>query len=123
MRHSRAPPASRTPQKLRGRHVRREKIGPMTNPPLHSPPAFLFDLDGTLVDSVYQHVLAWREALADTGMELSVWRIHRRIGMSGGLFVNALSRETGVPIGSEDVERLQNLHGQAFQRMASQVRP
>ena len=63
-----------------------------------SPPAFLFDLDGTLIDSVYQHVLAWREALEDTGMELSVWRIHRRIGMSGGLFVNALSRETGVAI-------------------------
>ena len=58
-------------------------------------PAFLFDLDGTLVDSVYQHVLAWREALEDTGIELSVWRIHRRIGMSGGLLVNALLRETG----------------------------
>ena len=47
-------------------------------------PAFLFDLDGTLVDSVYQHVLAWREALERGGIELSVWRIHRRIGMSGG---------------------------------------
>jgi beta-phosphoglucomutase-like phosphatase (HAD superfamily) len=53
----------------------------------------LFDLDGTLVDSVYQHVLAWREALEKVGIELSVWRIHRRIGMSGGLLVNALLRE------------------------------
>ncbi len=34
-------------------------------------PAFLFDLDGTLVDSVYQHVLAWREALEKAGIELS----------------------------------------------------
>jgi len=58
------------------------------------PPAFLFDLDGTLVDSVYQHVLAWHEVLGEAGMELSVWRIHRRIGMSGGLFVAALLRET-----------------------------
>jgi len=58
-------------------------------------PTFLFDLDGTLVDSVYQHVLAWREALEKAGIELSVWRIHRRIGMSGGLFINALLRETG----------------------------
>ncbi len=58
-------------------------------------PALLFDLDGTLVDSVYQHVLAWHEVLGKAGMELSVWRIHRRIGMSGGLFVNALLRETG----------------------------
>lgn len=44
--------------------------------------AFLFDLDGTLVDSVYQHVLAWREVLEQAGIDLSVWRIHRRIGMS-----------------------------------------
>src|SRR5579884_1884543 len=58
-------------------------------------PAVLFDLDGTLVDSVYYHVLAWREALARAGIELSVWRIHRRIGMSGGLFVKALLRATG----------------------------
>ena len=34
---------------------------------------FLFDLDGTLVDSVYQHVLAWREALDQEGIDLSVW--------------------------------------------------
>ena len=54
-------------------------------------PALLFDLDGTLVDSVYQHVIAWQEALATCGIELSVWRIHRRIGMSGGLFIDALS--------------------------------
>ena len=58
-------------------------------------PAFLFDLDGTLVDSVYQHVLAWQDALDEVGIELPVWRIHRKIGMSGGLFVNALIRETG----------------------------
>jgi beta-phosphoglucomutase-like phosphatase (HAD superfamily) len=54
-----------------------------------------FDLDGTLVDSVYQHVLAWREALEEAGIELAGWRIHRRIGMSGGLFMNALMREIG----------------------------
>ena len=62
--------------------------------------AFLFDLDGTLVDSVYQHVLAWREALESEGIELSVWRIHRRIGMSGGLLTNMLLRETGLRAGS-----------------------
>ena len=59
-------------------------------------PVFLFDLYGTLVDSVYQHVLAWKEALDSEGIELSVWRIHRKIGMSGGLFTNQLVRETGV---------------------------
>jgi hypothetical protein len=56
--------------------------------PMRIEPAFLFDLDGTLVDSVYQHVLAWKEALDSEGVDLSVWRIHRKIGMSGGLFTN-----------------------------------
>jgi HAD superfamily hydrolase (TIGR01549 family) len=87
-------------------------------------PAFLFDLDGTLIDSVYQHVLAWHEALETVGTELSVWRIHRRIGMSGGLLVNALLRETGDGLGAADAERLQKLHAEAFERrFASQVRP
>jgi HAD superfamily hydrolase (TIGR01509 family) len=95
----------------------------MNSPLSISPPAFLFDLDGTLVDSVYQHVLAWREALERAGIELAVWRIHRRIGMSGGLFVNALARETGSPLSPADAERLQNLHAEAYKRFASQVRP
>src|SRR5437899_70547 len=85
--------------------------------------AFLFDLDGTLVDSVYQHVLAWREALEAGGIRLAVWRIHRRIGMSGGLFVNALLRETGHSVSAEEAERLQRIHGEAYGRYVSQVRP
>jgi HAD superfamily hydrolase (TIGR01509 family) len=86
-------------------------------------PAILFDLDGTLVDSVYQHVLAWREALEAGGIRLSVWRIHRRIGMSGGLMVNALAHETGARLGSEEVARLQKVHAEAYKRLADQVRP
>lgn len=85
--------------------------------------AFVFDLDGTLVDSVYQHVLAWREALESGGMHLAVWRIHRQIGMSGGLFINALLRETGHTVSTEEASRLQQAHGEAFKRYASQVRP
>lgn len=84
--------------------------------------AFLFDLDGTLVDSVYQHVLAWREALEAGGIHLAVWRIHRQIGMSGGLFVNALARETGHTLSAEQAERIHLVHGEAFKRYASQVR-
>lgn len=86
-------------------------------------PSFLFDLDGTLVDSVYQHVLAWQEALDEEGIELSVWRIHRKIGMSGGLFTNQLLRETGGGIGPERVERLRRLHAAAYQRQAGRIRP
>jgi len=85
--------------------------------------AFLFDLDGTLVDSVYQHVLAWREALEAGGIHLAVWRIHRQIGMSGGLFVNALARETGRSLSPEEAERIHQVHSEAFKRYSSQVRP
>ncbi len=85
--------------------------------------AFIFDLDGTLVDSVYQHVLAWKHALDQEGIALSVWRIHRRIGMSGGLFTNMLLRETGQPISAERVERLRRLHAEAYQAQATQVQP
>jgi HAD superfamily hydrolase (TIGR01509 family) len=85
--------------------------------------AFLFDLDGTLVDSVYQHVLAWRSALEKGGIELAVWRIHRRIGMSGGLFVNALSRETGRHLAKADTAKLLRWHAEAYARMINQVRP
>ena len=85
--------------------------------------AFLFDLDGTLVDSVYEHVLAWRRALEEVGIDMSVWRIHRRIGMSGGLFINALLRETEMDVTAEQVERIQTLHTHAYQNLAAQVRP
>jgi beta-phosphoglucomutase-like phosphatase (HAD superfamily) len=84
-----------------------------------SSPAFLFDLDGTLVDSVYQHVLAWREALHAAGVELDVWRIHRRIGMSGGLLINALLRETGHPVTTDEAARLARLHAEAYAKLAS----
>ena len=86
-------------------------------------PAILFDLDGTLIDSVYQHVLAWREALEKSGTRLSVWRIHRRIGMSGGLLVNALLRETGHELTNKDADRLQRWHAEAYAKLVSQVRP
>jgi len=83
----------------------------------------LFDLDGTLVDSVYQHVLAWHETLEAAGIGLSVWRIHRRIGMSGGLFIKALERELGREVGDEEAGRLRAAHAAAFVRRFSDVRP
>ena len=86
-------------------------------------PVFLFDLDGTLVDSVYQHVLAWKEALDAEGIALSVWRIHRKIGMSGGLFANMLLRETSLQVDPARLERLRQLHAQSYRRLVAGVRP
>ena len=85
--------------------------------------AFLFDLDGTLVDSVYQHVLAWQEALDRAGIELSVWRIHRRIGMSGGLFATALLRETGRDVTADEAEHLRRLHAEAYAERSGELHP
>jgi len=85
--------------------------------------AFLFDLDGTLVDSVYQHVLAWKAALDAEAIELSVWRIHRKIGMSGGLFTNQLLRETGFDIDPARIERLRRAHAAAYNRYGRDIRP
>ena len=85
--------------------------------------SFLFDLDGTLVDSVYQHVAAWQQALHASGIELSVWRIHRRIGMSGGLFTEMLLREIDREITPSLLEALQKRHREAYVKLSKWVRP
>jgi HAD superfamily hydrolase (TIGR01509 family) len=85
--------------------------------------AFLFDLDGTLVDSVYNHVRAWHVALREEGLHLSVWRIHRKIGMSGGLFTAQLQRELGRSIDEQTTERLRNRHAELFRELSKDVPP
>jgi HAD superfamily hydrolase (TIGR01509 family) len=88
-----------------------------------SHPAFLFDLDGTLIDSVYEHTLAWREALEEMGIGLPTVSIHRRIGMSRGMLVHAFEREAGKKLTSKEIEHLQTLHSCAYKKRAGQVRP
>lgn len=85
--------------------------------------AFIFDLDGTLVDTVYAHVVAWQQALEETNIVIDGWRIHRRIGMSGGLFTRALSREIGRPLSTEEQGRLQRRHGELYLELLPERRP
>jgi HAD superfamily hydrolase (TIGR01509 family) len=85
--------------------------------------SFLFDLDGTLVDSVYQHVAAWQQALHAAGIELSVWRIHRRIGMSGGLFTEMLLREIHREVTPALLDDLHAHHTEAYISLMKWVRP
>jgi HAD superfamily hydrolase (TIGR01509 family) len=85
--------------------------------------SFIFDLDGTLVDSVYQHVMAWQEALQGERIDLSMWRVHRRIGMSGGLATGMLLREVDIAMSPELLEKLQTRHSEAYGRLARSVRP
>jgi HAD superfamily hydrolase (TIGR01509 family) len=85
--------------------------------------AMLFDLDGTLIDSVYAHVFAWQRALAECGLAIDGWRLHRRIGMSGGLFTRAVARELGRELTATEVETLRARHGDLFGQMLPEPRP
>jgi HAD superfamily hydrolase (TIGR01509 family) len=85
--------------------------------------AFIFDLDGTLVDTVYAHVVAWQRALQEGDIFIDGWRIHRRIGMSGGLFTRALVREIGRPISAQEQEQLQRRHGELYLELLPARRP
>jgi HAD superfamily hydrolase (TIGR01509 family) len=88
-------------------------------------PALIFDLDGTLVDTVYAHVFSWQKALQESGMAIDGWRIHRRIGMSGGLFTRAVGRELGHELSDEEAARLQDVHDRLYRELlpADERRP
>jgi HAD superfamily hydrolase (TIGR01509 family) len=83
----------------------------------------IFDLDGTLVDTVYAHVFAWQRAFAEVGLPIDGWRIHRRIGMSGGLHIRAAAREVGRPIADEEAAAIQRRHGELYRELLPERRP
>jgi len=85
--------------------------------------ALIFDLDGTLVDTVYGHVFAWQRALAEAGLAIEGWKVHRRIGMSGGLFTRAVAREAGRPLSDDEAKRIQDRHGELFRELLPDRRP
>ena len=84
--------------------------------------AFLFDMDGTLVDSVYEHTLAWRDALERAGINLPAASIHRCIGMSGKVLMQAFEREAGRTFSSQKIGRLNRLHADYFKKRSKQLR-
>jgi beta-phosphoglucomutase-like phosphatase (HAD superfamily) len=73
-------------------------------------PALLFDLDGTLVDSVYEHVAAWSDALRSEGILAPNWKIHRHVGMSGGSFLRKFLREIRPRRRNISIDRLEKKH-------------
>src|SRR2546428_3602297 len=103
----------------RGRQIQTEgRLGPPI--PMR---ALIFDLDGTLIDTVYAHVFAWQRALTESGLAIDGWKIHRRIGMSGGLFTRAVAREIGKPLSDNDAGRIQALHGELVRDLLPEQRP
>lgn len=89
----------------------------------HPMKALIFDLDGTLVDSVYAHVLAWQLAFAEAGIPIDGWRLHRRMGMSGGLFKRAVMRELGSSVSMPRLKALDKRHGDLFKKFLPRPRP
>ena len=85
--------------------------------------ALIFDLDGTLVDTVYAHVFAWQKALDEARLPIEGWRIHRRIGMSGGLLADSLARETGHELSEKEAAKLKRTHARLFAAQLRDVRP
>jgi HAD superfamily hydrolase (TIGR01509 family) len=86
-------------------------------------PGMIFDLDGTLVDSVYQHVSAWHGALLAHGIMAAQWRIHRAIGMSGRLFLPKLLKDEGHSSSKPLIGRLEKAHDDRFEKIILQVTP
>ena len=85
--------------------------------------ALVFDLDGTLVDSVYAHVLAWQSALGEQGVVVDGYRLHRHVGSSGDLIVRYAQRVTGIQLSAEDVETVYRRHGELFHQLMPRPRP
>ena len=86
-------------------------------------PGIIFDLDGTLVDSVYQHVATWNETLRSARIKVAKWRIHRAIGMSGSFFLAKLLRDERLGHSQSLIKRLEATHQKHFDRMVSRIEP
>lgn len=86
-------------------------------------PAVLFDLDGTLIDSVYEHVSAWWETLREARIDVPKWKIHRRVGMSGKSFIKELLRELSLDARQLDLDRLEKGHDARFASAVPHLNP
>jgi HAD superfamily hydrolase (TIGR01509 family) len=85
--------------------------------------ALIFDLDGTLVDTVYAHVLAWQQALAESGVLMDGYRLHRHVGSSGDLIVRYAQRESDVKLSAEQAATVNRRHAELFRQFLPRPRP
>jgi HAD superfamily hydrolase (TIGR01509 family) len=85
--------------------------------------ALVFDLDGTLVDSVYAHVLAWQLALGEQGVAVPGYRLHRHVGSSGDLIIRYAQREAGRQLSPDQAETVRRRHGELFHQFLPRPHP
>lgn len=84
------------------------------------PVAAIIDVDGTLIDSNYQHVLAWQRAFAGAGFQVPCARIHRTIGMGGDRFIEAVVDEDAE---REHGDALRDAHSEQYQALIDESGP
>jgi HAD superfamily hydrolase (TIGR01549 family) len=84
------------------------------------PLAVIFDIDGTLVDTNYQHALAWYRAFRQQGVVMPIWRIHRAIGIGSDRVVEMLA---GQQVEQDLGLILRDAHGPLYQDMIDEVEP
>jgi beta-phosphoglucomutase-like phosphatase (HAD superfamily) len=85
--------------------------------------ALIFDLDGTLVDTVYGHVLAWQRALSEVAIHVDGHRLHRHVGSSGKLIVRFAQRDFGSRLSAEQTETVHRRHSELFRQIVPRPRP
>jgi HAD superfamily hydrolase (TIGR01549 family) len=83
-------------------------------------PAAILDVDGTLVDTNYQHAIAWYRAFRRNDVVLPVWRIHRHIGMGGDHLVKALG---GEEVESEKGDDIRDAEKELYEELIDEVEP
>jgi HAD superfamily hydrolase (TIGR01509 family) len=82
------------------------------------PTTVVLDIDGTLVDTNYQHAIAWHRAFCSRGYVVQLWEIHRHIGMGGDQLVAALIGEDGE---GADGDALRAAEGEAYGELIGEV--
>ena len=83
-----------------------------------SAPTVVLDVDGTLVDTNYQHAIAWHRAFREHDYRVAIWEIHRHIGMGGDQLVEALIGEEGENADGDD---LRDAHSEAYGKLIGEV--
>jgi len=83
-------------------------------------PAAILDVDGTLVDTVYHHALAWYRAFRSQDLEMEVWKVHRRIGMGGDQLVADLC---GDEVEKRHGDALRDAEKERYSELIGEVRP
>jgi HAD superfamily hydrolase (TIGR01549 family) len=86
--------------------------------PTDAPTTVILDVDGTLVDTNYQHAIAWHRALREHGYAVAIWRIHRHIGMGGDQLVASLIGDEGE---RADGEGIREAEGHAYAELIGEV--